>query len=38
MSTRNDTPKGAPGNRKRWLWLSIFGGAFLVIGAAYSLY
>jgi membrane fusion protein (multidrug efflux system) len=38
MSTQNDTPKVAPGNRKRWLWLSIFGGAFLVIGAAYSLY
>src|SRR5881409_3574074 len=23
---------------KRWLWLSIFGGAFLLIGAAYTLY
>jgi membrane fusion protein (multidrug efflux system) len=38
MSTQKDTPKVSPGNRKRWLWLSIFGGAFLVIGAAYSLY
>src|ERR1700736_844198 len=38
MSTPDDTPKVSPGNRKRWLWLSIFGGAFLVIGAAYGLY
>jgi membrane fusion protein (multidrug efflux system) len=38
MSTQNDTTKVSPRNRKRWLWLSIFGGAFLVIGAAYSLY
>jgi membrane fusion protein, multidrug efflux system len=38
MSTPDDTPKVSRGNRKRWLWLSIFGGAFLVIGAAYSLY
>src|SRR5712672_3421136 len=25
-------------NTKRVLWLSVFGGAFLIIGAAYSLY
>jgi membrane fusion protein (multidrug efflux system) len=36
MNTQNDT---APvRNSRRWLWLSIVGGAFLVIGAAYTLY
>src|ERR1700744_294816 len=24
--------------KKRWLWLSVFGGAFLLIGAAYTAY
>jgi membrane fusion protein, multidrug efflux system len=35
MTTHKDT--FAP-NRRRWLWLSIVGGAFLLIGAAYTLY
>jgi membrane fusion protein (multidrug efflux system) len=34
----NDTAKAPAGNSRRWLWLSIAGGAFLLIGAAYTLY
>jgi len=33
MNTQNPS-----GNSRRWLWLSIVGGAFLLIGAAYTLY
>jgi membrane fusion protein (multidrug efflux system) len=36
MNTQNDTAPAR--NSRRWLWLSIVGGAFLVIGAAYTLY
>jgi len=35
MSTQTETSKR---NSRRWLWLSLVGGAFLVIGAAYTLY
>src|SRR6267154_5912997 len=36
MNTQNDT---APARTsRRWLWLSIVGGAFVLIGAAYTLY
>jgi membrane fusion protein (multidrug efflux system) len=38
MSTQNDTTQGSPRRSKRWLLLSIFGGAFLLIGAAYTAY
>jgi membrane fusion protein (multidrug efflux system) len=38
MSTQNDTTQGSPPRSKRWLLLSIFGGAFLLIGAAYTAY
>jgi membrane fusion protein (multidrug efflux system) len=39
MNTQNDTSKAPNGsNSRRWLWLSIVGGAFLLIGAAYTLY
>jgi membrane fusion protein (multidrug efflux system) len=38
MSTQTDTNKGAGLKGRRWLWLSIIGGASLVIVAAYSLY
>jgi membrane fusion protein (multidrug efflux system) len=38
MSTQNDTTQGSPLRSKRWLWLSIAGGAFLLIGAAYTAY
>ena len=38
MSTQNDTPQGPPRRNKRVLLLSIFGGAFLLIGAAYTAY
>ena len=38
MSTQNDTTRGSPRKSKRWLLLSIFGGAFLLIGAAYTVY
>src|ERR1700730_13649316 len=34
----NDTATAPSGNSRRWLWLSIAGGAFLLIGAAYTLY
>ena len=37
MSTQNDTTQVSRRARRR-LWLSIFGGGFLLIGAAYSLY
>jgi membrane fusion protein (multidrug efflux system) len=37
MSTQNDTTQVSR-KAKRRLWLSIFGGGFLLIGAAYSLY
>jgi membrane fusion protein, multidrug efflux system len=37
MNTDNHESKVA-GKSRRWLWLSIFGGAFVLIGAAYSLY
>jgi membrane fusion protein, multidrug efflux system len=36
--TGQDAGKSAARNSRRWLWLSIFGGAFLLIGAAYTLY
>src|SRR6266702_2681765 len=36
--TGQDAGKSAARNTRRWLWLSIFGGAFLLIGAAYTLY
>jgi membrane fusion protein (multidrug efflux system) len=36
MNTQDDTAPAR--NSRRWLWLSIVGGAFLVIGAAYTLY
>ena len=38
MSTQNDTTQDSPRKSKRWLLLSIFGGAFLLIGAAYTVY
>jgi membrane fusion protein, multidrug efflux system len=38
MSTQNATTQGSPRTNKRWLLLSIFGGAFLLIGAAYTVY
>ncbi|HWM71224.1 MAG TPA: efflux RND transporter periplasmic adaptor subunit [Steroidobacteraceae bacterium] len=38
MSTQNDTTPGSPRRSKRWLLLSILGGAFLLIGAAYTAY
>src|ERR1700730_8718852 len=38
MNTQNDTAKASSRHSRRWLWLSIVGGAFLVIGAAYTLY
>src|SRR5882757_9528632 len=39
MNTQNDTTKAPTRtNSRRWLWLSIFGGAFLLIGAAYTAY
>src|SRR6202045_1622060 len=38
MSTQTDTNKAAGLKGRRWLWLSIIGGASLVIVAAYSLY
>src|SRR5882757_10708704 len=39
MNTQNDTTKAPTRtNSRRWLWLSIAGGAFLLIGAAYTLY
>jgi membrane fusion protein (multidrug efflux system) len=38
MNGQNDTTKAPSRNSRRWLWLSIVGGAFLVIGAAYTLY
>jgi membrane fusion protein, multidrug efflux system len=37
MSTNNDTTSVSRKSR-RWLWLSIASGAFLLIGAAYTLY
>src|SRR5271156_1424845 len=38
MSTQNTTAQGSPRNNKRRLLLSMFGGAFLLIGAAYTAY
>lgn len=38
MSTQNATTQGSPRTYKRKLLLSIFGGAFLLIGAAYTAY
>ena len=38
MNTRDDTRKAPSRNGRRWLWLSIVSGAFLLIGAAYTLY
>jgi membrane fusion protein, multidrug efflux system len=38
MSTQTDTNKAAGLKGRRWLWLSVIGGASLVIVAAYSLY
>src|SRR6266581_896840 len=38
QGTGQDAGKSAARNTRRWLWLSIFGGAFLLIGAAYTLY
>jgi membrane fusion protein (multidrug efflux system) len=38
MNAQNDTTKAPSGISRRWLWLSIVGGAFLLIGAAYTLY
>jgi membrane fusion protein (multidrug efflux system) len=38
MNAQNDTTKAPSSNSRRWLWLSIVGGAILVIGAAYTLY
>jgi len=38
MNTPDDTNKASPRNSRRWLLLSIIGGAFLLIGAAYTLY
>jgi membrane fusion protein (multidrug efflux system) len=44
VNTQNDTAKAddttkAPSlNSRRWLWLSIVAGAFLLIGAAYTVY
>jgi membrane fusion protein (multidrug efflux system) len=38
MNTQNDTTKAPARNSRRWLLLSIVGGAFLLIGAAYTLY
>jgi membrane fusion protein, multidrug efflux system len=38
MSTQNDTTQDSPRRSKRVLLLSIFGGAFLLIGAAYTAY
>jgi membrane fusion protein (multidrug efflux system) len=37
-AARNDAAKSPSRNSRRWLWLSIVGGAFLLIGAAYTLY
>src|SRR5882672_3976290 len=37
MNTQ-ETTKAPSRNSRRWLWLSIVGGAFLLIGAAYTLY
>ena len=34
----NDTATAPARNSRRWLWLSIVGGAFLLIGAAYTVY
>src|SRR5256885_4541121 len=33
-----DTAKAPSGISRRWLWLAIAGGAFLLIGAAYTVY
>jgi membrane fusion protein, multidrug efflux system len=38
MSIENDVTTDSRRRRKRWLLLSIFGGAFLLIGAAYMAY
>ena len=38
MSTQNTTAQVPPRNNKRRLLLSVFGGAFLLIGAAYTVY
>ena len=38
MSTQNEITQGSPRKGKRWLLLSIFGGAFVLIGAAYTVY
>ena len=39
MNNQTDTKTSAsPRNSRRWLWLSIAGGAFLAIGIAYGLY
>src|SRR5882757_4964845 len=38
MNTQDDTRKAPSRNGRRWLWLSIVSGAFLLIGAAYTLY
>jgi membrane fusion protein (multidrug efflux system) len=38
MNTPDDINKASPRNSRRWLLLSIIGGAFLLIGAAYTLY
>jgi len=38
MSTQNDTTQDSPRRSKRVMLLSIFGGAFLLIGAAYTAY
>ncbi len=38
MSTQNDTTQSSPRRNKRVLLLSVFGGAFLLIGAAYTVY
>ena len=38
MNTPDDTNKASPRNSRRWLLLSIMGGAFLLMGAAYTLY
>jgi membrane fusion protein (multidrug efflux system) len=37
MSTDNPESK-VTGKSRRWLWLSIFGGAFILIGAGYTAY
>jgi membrane fusion protein, multidrug efflux system len=38
MNTQNETTHVSSRNSKRWLWMSIFGGAFLLMGAAYTAY